>query len=301
MTYRRNAALIGTAAICAALPAFAPAQAQTDDTATVNLPPADVVAGSQEENVYDDTWISIGVGAGLGPSYSGSDDYVLFPAPLIQGKVGGIGITPRPAGLALDLIDDPVSSGVNFAVGPTFRLRNDRADQIKDGVVKLAGKLDRAFEVGVSAGISKPALLNPYDSLSLSVDTRWDVAGAHDGMVVEPSITYFTPLNRGMAASLSFSAQFADDDFNDYYFSVDAAQSAASGLSTYQADGGLNSVGTNLLLVADFDGNLQNGGFSAVVIGGYSRLLADAKNTPYTSVRGSADQFLGAVGIGYTF
>lgn len=302
MTYRRNTALIGAAAICAALPAFAPAHAQTNDAATASLPPADVAAGgSQEENVYDDTWISIGVGAGLGPSYSGSDDYAVFPAPLIQGKVGGIGITPRPAGLALDLIDDPADSKVNFAFGPSFRLRNDRATQIKDDVVKLAGKLDRAFEVGVSAGVSKPALLNPYDSLTLSVDTRWDVAGAHDGMVVEPAVMYFTPLNRGMAASLSFGAQFADDNFNDYYYSVDTAQSATSGLATYQADGGLNSVGTNLLLAVDFDGNLQNGGFSAVVIGGYSRLFGDAKNTPYTSVRGSADQFLGAVGIGYTF
>ena len=30
-------------------------------------------------------------------------------------------------------------------------------------------------------------------------------------------------------------------------------------------------------------------------------MLNDAKNTPYTSIRGSADQWFGAVGIGYTF
>ncbi len=301
MIYRRNTALFGLAALCAGLPAFAPAQAQTNDSATASLPPADAVSGSPGENVYDDTWISIGVGAGLGPSYSGSDDYVVFPAPLIQGKVGGVGILPRPAGLALDLINDSGSGGLNFSFGPSFRVRTDRANQIEDDVVSLAGELDTAVELGASVGVSKSALLNPYDSLTVSVDARWDVAGAHDGMVVEPALTYFTPLSRGMAASLSFSAQFADDDFNGYYYTVDAAQSAASGLATYQADGGLNSVGTNLLMVVDFDGNLQNGGFSAVVIGGYSRLFGDAKNTPYTSVRGSADQFLGAVGIGYTF
>ena len=292
MTNRRYCTLIGVTALCAAVPA----QAQTTEA-----PPADTVQGEQGETVYDDTWISIGIGAGLGPSYSGSDDYVLFPAPLVQGKIGGIGIAPRPAGLALDLINDSDRGGANFSFGPSFRLRTDRANQIEDDVVKLAGKLDRAFEVGASAGVSLPALLNPYDSLTFSVDTRWDVAGAHDGMVVEPTVSYFTPLNRGMAVSLSFNAQFGDDDYNDYYYTVDAAQSAASGLTPYQASGGLNSIGSNLLLAVDLDGNLMNGGFSGVLIGGYSHLLNDAKNTPYTSVRGSAGQFFGAVGIGYTF
>ncbi|MDZ4307536.1 MipA/OmpV family protein [Allopontixanthobacter sp.] len=286
-------AALASAAIC---PAAAASGAAAQDAPPPTGPPED-----PESDVYDDTWMSIGIGAGLGPSYSGSDDFVLFPAPILQGRVGGIGISPRPAGLALDLIDDAPGSAVNFYVGPSFRLRSDRANQIGDEVVKLAGKLERAYEVGFSAGISKPALLNPYDSISFGVDTRWDVAGAHSGMVVEPGVSYFTPLSRGMAAVLSVSAEYADNDYNSYYYTVDAAQSAASGLNLYEADGGFNSVGTNLLLSMDLDGNLLNGGMSVVLIGGYSRLLGDAKNTPYTSERGSTDQFFGAVGISYTF
>ena len=260
-------------------------------------PPAGI---DMDDSVFDDNWLSVGVGVGIGPSYDGSDDYVLFPAPIVQGKLGGVGISPRPAGLALDFIPDG-DNGPNFALGPSVRLRNDRADQIEDEVVKLAGELDRAFEVGVATGVSFPKVLNPFDSLSFNLDARWDVAGAHDGMVIEPGVTYFTPLNRGLAASLSVSGEFVDDDFADYYYSVSPDQSAASGLPQYQADGGLNSLGANLLLAIDLDGNLANGGISAVVIGGYSRLLSDAKNTPYTSIRGSADQFFGAVGVGYTF
>lgn len=260
-------------------------------------PPAGI---DMDDSVFDDNWLSIGVGVGIGPSYDGSDDYVLFPAPIVQGKLGGVGISPRPAGLALDFIPDS-DNGPNFALGPSVRLRNDRADQIEDEVVELAGELDRAFEVGVATGVSFPKVLNPFDSLSFNLDARWDVAGAHDGMVIEPGVTYFTPLNRGMAASLSVSGEFVDDDFADYYYSVSPDQSAASGLPQFQADGGLNSLGTNLLLAIDLDGNLANGGLSAVVIGGYSRLFGDAKRTPYTSIRGSADQFFGAVGVGYTF
>lgn len=286
--------------LLAAAPAVAVALSGTAVLAQDDKP-AGPPPGAAEDTVFDDNWVSIGIGAGYGPSYDGSDDYVVFPLPVIQGSLGGIGIQPRPAGLALDVIQDGDGEGPNFAFGPSFRLRNDRADQIEDEVVELAGELDRAFEIGPTVGISFPALLNPFDSLSINTDVRWDVAGAHEGMVVEPSITYFTPLSRGMAASLSFSGSIVDDDFADYYYSVTPAQSAATGLPLFQAEGGLVGLGANLLLAIDFDGDLANGGFSAVVIGGYSRQMNDAKDTPYTSIRGDADQWLIGGGIGYTF
>lgn len=292
--FSRVAAILAAATVQMMAPA--PAFAQED---TTTAGPA-VEDAARPGSVYDGDWLSVGLGVGYGPSYDGSDDYVLFPAPLVQGSVGGIGIKPRPAGIAFDLVPDS-ASGANFSFGPSLRYRSNRSRQVKDPVVKAAGDLDAAFEVGAAAGVSFPAVLNPYDSLSFSTDARWDVAGAHGGMVIEPGVAYFTPLNRGMAASLSFSAEYASDDFNDYYYSVSPQQSLASGLPTYQADGGFNKIGTNLLLGFDFDGNLENGGLAAVVIGGYSRMLGDAKNTPFTSIRGSADQFFAAVGIGYTF
>ncbi|MFA9200872.1 MAG: MipA/OmpV family protein [Cypionkella sp.] len=248
------------------------------------------------DSVYDDTWISLGVGAGYGPSYDGSDDYALFPAPIIQGRIAGIGIQPRPAGLALDFVP---SSAV--ALGPVARVRANRARQIKDPVVAAAGKLDTAVEVGVAAGIGVEKLLNPYDSLTLSADTLWDVAGAHRGMTVTPSVTYFTPLSRGMAASLSLSAEHADGDFMRYYYSVTPAQSAASGLAQFTADSGWTKAGATMLVAIDFDGELTNGGLSAVLVGGHSQMLGDARRTPYTAIRGSAGQWFGAFGIGYTF
>lgn len=283
------------AACLSAALAAGPALAQEGEAAAG--PPANI---DLSETVYDDTWLSIGAGVGYGPSYDGSDEYVAFPAPIIQGRVAGIGIQPRPAGLALDLIPD-AGEGVGFSLGPVARVRSNRAKQIKDPVVKAAGELDTAIEVGVNAGLSFPKVLNPYDSLSFGTDVLWDVAGAHSGMTFTPSVTYFTPLSRGMAASLSLSAEHADDDFAQYYYSVTPAQSAASGLPGFTADSGWTRAGATLLTAFDFDGNLANGGLSAVIIGGYSRMMGDAKRSPYTSIRGSADQWFGAVGIGYTF
>jgi outer membrane scaffolding protein for murein synthesis (MipA/OmpV family) len=283
------------AGLLAALSA-APAFAQEEQ---VTAGPAEKV--DTANTVYDDTWISIGIGGGYGPSYDGSDDYVFYPAPLLQGKIAGIGIQPRPAGLALDFIPDP-AEGIGFALGPVARVRLNRARQIKDPVVEAAGELDTAIEVGANAGISLPKVLNPYDSLTFGTDVLWDVNGAHSGMTFTPSVSYFTPLSRGIAASLSLSAEHGDSDYLDYYYTVTPAQSLASGLPLFTTDGGgWTKAGATLLTGFDFDGDLTNGGLAAVLVGGYSRMLGDAQRSPFTSIRGSADQWFAAVGIGYTF
>ena len=256
-----------------------------------------------EDTVYSGDYLSVGIGVAVSPSYRGSDDYVFSPAPIVQGSVGGVDINPRAAGLSLDFLPDP-DEGVGFDLGIAARLRSDRATQIEDTVVESLGELDRAIEVGPSVGVSFPGVLHGYDSLTLTTDVMWDVNGAHDGMVVAPTVAYFTPLSTAMVASLSVSAEYADSDFHDYYYRVTPAQSAATGgaLPAFEPDGGgFTSLGTTLLLGFDLDGDLTNGGLGLVAIAGYSRVLGDAADTPFTSVRGSRDQFMGALGIGYTF
>lgn len=258
-----------------------------------------------EQTVFDGDYLTVGVGVAYGPSYSGSDDYTAFVLPLVQGSLGGVDISPRAAGIALDFIPD-AEQGPSFSFGPVVKLNRDRVklSAINDPVVEAYGELDTAIEVGPSAGVSFPQLLNPFDSLTLSVDAAWDVAGAHDGMSVSPSITYFTPLSRGIAASLSLSSKYIDDSYADYYYSVPAtnpALPAADVLPAFQAEGGFESAGVNALVAFDLNGDVTDGGLALVALGGYSRMLGDAKDSPFTSIRGKADQFLAAVGIGYTF
>lgn len=300
MTFRSTRAF---ACALLAVTAMQPVFAQ-DSAADANGNPGNDAAtpDAYENTVFDGDFITIGAGAFYGPSYSGSDDYVVSPVPLIQGSLGGVSINPRPAGLALDFIPDADGS-TNLALGIAGRLNRNRVTQIKDPVVRQYGKLETSVMVGPTAGVSFPGVLNPYDSLSFNVDALWDVAGGNNGMTVSPSVTYFTPLSRGMAASLSLSATHIDDDYADYYYSVPdlASVPAADRLAPFQAEGGWESFGANLLLGADLDGDLTNGGLAIFAIGGYSRLLGDAKRSPFTSVRGSADQFLIGAGVGYTF
>lgn len=252
--------------------------------------------------IFDGDFMTIGAGVGLVPSYSGSDDYVLFPLPLVQGSIGGFDLDPRPAGLAVDFLPDS-AEGPNFSLGVVARLNRDRVNRIEDEVVEAYGELDTALEVGPTAGVSFPKLLNPFDSLSFNVDVAWDVLGAHNGMTISPSVSYFTPLSRAAAVSLSVSTEYIDDDYARYYYSVPAADPLAAGqvLPVFDAEGGFEDIGVNLLVGYDLNGDVTDGGLALVGIGGYSRLLGDAKNTPFTSLRGDADQWIVAVGIGYTF
>ena len=257
------------------------------------------------DTVFDETWLTVGVGAGYVPSYSGSDDYVVFPLPLIAGRVGGVGVRPSAAGVTLDLLSPGLSPAavddVQFSLGPTFRFRNDRVNQIEDPVVEAAGELDTAVEVGLSGGVSFPGVLNPFDRVTVSAAVRHDILGAHDGLVIEPGVSYFTPLSRAAIVTVSAGVQFVDDDFADYYYSVSPGQSAASGLPEFAAEGGLNNYGVNVIGAYDLDGNALNGGLSLFGIGSYSRLVNDGADTPYTAIRGDADQWLAGVGIAYTF
>lgn len=82
---------------------------------------------------------------------------------------------------------------------------------------------------------------------------------------------------------------------------MNPAQSAASGLPQFVADSGWHKVGGNVALGFDLDGDFGNGGFVVALLGGYTRMLGDAKRTPYTALRGDADQWSAAAGIGYVF
>ena len=77
-----------------------------------------------EETVFDGDYLTVGIGAGYAPSYEGSDDYLFYPQPVIQGSLAGIAITPRPGGIALDVIPDGRDAKVGFSLGPVDRKRH---------------------------------------------------------------------------------------------------------------------------------------------------------------------------------
>ncbi len=170
--------------------------------------------------VFDGDYLTIGAGAGYVPGYEGSDPTVVTPVIGLQGRLGGFTVSPRPAGAAIDLINEPADSKVSFSLGPVTRVRFDRTKQIRDPAVSALGVLKTAIEVGANAGFSINRITNPYDSLSIGADIRWDVNGAHKGTVIQPTITYLTPLAASFAVVLNLTAEHVDDAYAHYYYDV---------------------------------------------------------------------------------
>lgn len=278
---------------------------QSDSGQTEAQSRADVAPArpAREQTVFDGDFLSIGAGAVYAPSYTGSDDYSIFPIPAVQGRLGGVDINMRAGGIALDFIPDP-EDAIGFDAGISVGVRRNRVSGIKDEVVKRLDKLDMAVEVGPTVGVTIPGVLHQYDRMTVTTDVLFDVAGAHSGMVVQPSVSYFTPLSRSFALALGVSGQYADGDFIDYNFGVTPEQSLQSGgvLPVFETDGGgFTRASATTALFYDLDGDLANGGWALFGLANYSRMFGDAADTPYTSIRGDRNQFIGALGVGYTF
>ena len=269
-----------------ALLSAAPALAQSTDG---TLP---------DPNDQSDTF-TIGAGAAYIPDYEGSDDYRIIPAAAIRGRVSGISFFTRATYLYVDVI--PRGSGnVEFDVGPIVGARLNRTGKIKDDFVDRLPELKTAIEVGGFAGITYHGLTNPYDALSFRLDVVKDIGNAHESTVITPTVDFGTPLSRRTYVGVSLSAEWAGGGYADYYYSITPAEALASGLSPYDADGGFKNWRLGLLANQSITGDLTHG-LSLFGTGSYSHLAGDFKDSPIVDDRGSASQWLAAVGLAYTF
>ena len=282
---RRFACFVLAAVWCTAAPAFAQSTASQPQ-----LPSA--------ESLSNRDTLTLAVGAGVLPDYVGSNDYRIVPVGAVRGQYKGISFSSNGSYLQADLI--PRSGKVDLDLGPIVGLRFNGRRHIKDPVVKRLPQTKTAIEVGAFAGVSLHGLTNPYDTLALHVDVLHDVSGVHRSTVIAPNATFSTPLSRRTYASLSVGGEIVSNRFADYYFSVTPAGSLASGLPVFDAGGGLKNWKVGLLLNQSLTGDLL-GGLSIFGTGQYSRLLGDFKRSPIVAQRGSASQWLGAVGLAYTW
>jgi outer membrane protein len=245
-----------------------------------------------------DNW-TVAIGGAWLPDYVGSDDYRLIPAAAIRGKIGPVAITSRATYLYADLFERP-AEGIDLDAGPIAGARLNRTGKIKDDVVDLLPERNTAIEVGAFAGVSLHDLTNPYDTLAFRLDVLRDVGNAHESTVISPNVEFSTPLSRTTYASASLGAEFVSGKFADYYFSISPADSLASGLPAFDADGGMKSWKAGLLLNQSITGDLT-GGISVFGTANYSRLIGDFARSPIVSDRGSRNQWLLAAGLAYTW
>ena len=151
------------------------------------------------------------------PDYVGSDDYTFIPAPQVRGTFDGFNFETVGTSFDVDVIRDNDRS-VDVQFGPVIGLDLNRTralNGLRDARVAALGKLKRAVEVGAFVGIAKTGVVtSAYDTLAFSISAQKDVAGAHEGFLVSPTLDYGTPLSKRTYVDMSASAQFVGDRYN---------------------------------------------------------------------------------------
>ena len=251
---------------------------------------------------YRDT-VTVGVGVAALPDYEGSNDYRITPVPAAIGTIRGYGFVLAGNQLSVDLVKNTPGPVWDFQAGPIAQINFNRSalDSIDDRRVRALGKLGVAVELGGYVGLGKTGVLtSPYDTLSVTLGYRHDVSGVHDSGIWSPGITYVTPLSRKAAIGLFASADIVERDYTQTYYSVSTAQGVASGLHVYTAGGGLKNWTLGAIGSYPLTGDLLQG-IKIVGAGTYGRMEGDIARSPLIAVAGSRDQWLGTLGLAYTF
>ena len=285
------------AATVVATPAFAQDASPPPDAGA-----AAAITGEAQMDPDADS-ITIGAGGAYLPDYEGSNDYRFSPVPGAIGSFRGFNFTLAGNRASVDLIPNAPGQTVDIQAGPIGVVNFNRSSikNIDDARVRALGELGTAIELGGYVGIGKTGIItSPYDRLSVSVSYRTDVNGVHKSGIWQPTINYFTPLSLKAAAGLFASAEHVEGGYARTYYTVTAAQSLASRLPVFTARSGWKNYTVGALATYSLTGNLLHG-FKVVAGGTYSHLLNDFADSPVVRIAGSKNQWLGTVGLAYTF
>lgn len=241
--------------------------------------------------VAQDNFIALGLG--VEPEHLGSEDMKATPFAVGRYDAGPIVFESRGIGLAFDVLSP--RTGGTFAAGPIVGYRFGR-DDVDNAVVDRLATVDPSFEIGGFARYSLFDVAMSGDTLSFEVSTMFDVSDGHGGVVMTPGVSYALTVTDRFRTSVGFSANYGDGSFNEAFFSVDAAGSAASGLPVFDADGGFYSAGLSLTGSYQIT---QSWGVLAVVQ--FDRLIGDASSTPIVAQEGSESQIFGGLAVSYSF
>ena len=225
----------------------------------------------------------VGLGVQVVPSYPGSDSVNIRP--LFEfGRARGDDFFEFEA--PDESFGFPVLSAGRLAIGPAVNLQGSRtAEDVGADLPK----------VGFTVEAGAFAQFTVSDRVRLRGELRRGLGG-HDGWIGSVGADFVTRRGDDWQLSAGPRLTFADDAYNDAYFSVAPEDSAASGLPAYSAGGGLQSAGVTVGYLRQF--TRRWGIYSYAK---YDRLVGDAADSPIVRQHGSRNQLSGGVALTYTF
>jgi outer membrane protein len=255
-----------------------------------------VVLAGFDANAQDASskWrFTVGGGVAFVPDYEGSDDYRATPFPMLRAQKGAIFAQVVPGRFGLN-IESNLLPSENWRLGPFAALRPGQRDVQDKRVDNVRSGGTTAFDMGLMGGYDFKFSGNQV--LGLTLFAAHDVSGVYDGYQIVPEIEYRRPLGESWSMRLDASGAFASGGYMSEYYGIDSKDAQRSGLDRHSADAAFKDFGVG----ANFGYAItQRWGLNLGM--GYKRLFGDAEDSPVVDDQGSENQFVGSLGISYTW
>jgi outer membrane protein len=232
------------------------------------------------------SWVvTLGGYGGASPSFPGSATYVPAVRPILDIYRAG---DRTWLSLPTDAYSFNLYSGgdFRFGVAADYIFGRHHGD---DSALHGLRNIDLTFEGGAFAEYY------PFPFLRTRAEILQGVSGA-DGLQANLIADYILTPDPSWLFTVGPRLQIVNTKYNSAFFSINGAESLASGLPPYHATGGLESAGIDASVRYYLSECLSLRAF-----GEWDRLLGDAAGSPLVKLRGSENQFEFGLGAAYRF
>lgn len=287
--------LLASLALAATTTAATPALAQQGPAPGV---PTTIEGQRQAPPQQPDLTLTIGFAPVLSPAWQGSTDYALSIFPDIRLNYKDDLFFSVPDGLGWNAVNRN-----SWKIGPLAKLRFGRNEDnggspflITGGSDALQGMgdVDLALEFG---GFVQKGFVN--NQLRARAEVRQGTGG-HEGVVADTNLSWNgMKRDRSLLYSAGVRATWANSDYTNTYFGVNALQSAATGLAPFRTGSGLVSAGVNASLTKPLGRFGRDG--AVTLFTSYDRLGDVVADSTLIRERGERNQFTLGLAYGYRF
>lgn len=226
------------------------------------------------------------VGPAWSPEYWGSDQYSIVPMLITR-----FALFDRETEVeGLDL-RTALGSRSNWDYGLAAALDLGREPQPQKSPESELDTIPAVLNLGPYVSVTKPNLFGQTDELTVSLSTVADVVDEHAGGYARVSASYAFPMVIPWRFEFELETTYASADYMDTYFGVSHKEAQRSELEDYQPGSSFRDISLHSNVGLFF--SRKRGVFLRT---SWTRLLADAANSPVTQL-GSTNQYF--FGLGY--
>ena len=240
--------------------------------------------GSAQENSDEEPRRTrIALGPQITPSYPGSDDISYRPLFDLSRARGDEEFEFEAPDEGFGF---PLLRGERFSAGPSLGFEGKRSSSDVGGALP---------DVDISVELGGFVQYQLSDSIRLRAEGRQAVSG-HDGFIGHLGADYVWREGDQQLFSIGPRVTVTDSNYQDAYFGVRPEDAAASALTAYDADGGLQAVGVTAGYIHQFTPRWGIYSYAK-----YDRLVGDPADSPLVERFGSRNQMSGGIALTYTF